>query len=97
MTQTPLKTKTAEPAFAEILKKVSERNETAAVDICGRLLLGLLGLIGAVVVFIFADPADKVLGIVFLFVPTLPVIWRVTDDYLDAKISIERELSEVQQ
>lgn len=95
MTQTPLKMKTIEPTFAEILKKVSERNETAAVDIYGRLLLGLLGLVGATVVFIFADPADKILGNVFLFVPTLPVVWGIADDYLDAKIALQRERAEV--
>lgn len=97
MTETHLKVKPSEPSVAKILKKVSERNEEAAVDIYGRLLLGLLGLAGAVVVFTFADPADKILGNVLLFIPTLPVVWGIADDYFDAKIDLQKEHSEVKE
>lgn len=96
MEELSLKMKVSKPTFVEILKKVSERNETAAVDIYGRLLLGLIGLVGAVVVFVFADPSDKMLGVVFLFIPTLPVAWGVSDDYFDARLSLQGELAGVE-
>lgn len=95
MTKIILKAKSSSPSFAEILKKVDERNKTAAVDVYGRILLGLIGFAGAVVVFVFADQNDKFLGLVFLFIPTMPVIWGVSDDITDAKLNLLKECSEV--
>ena len=95
MTKTILKAKTASPILAEILKKVDENNKTAAVDIYIRILLGIIGIAGAMTVFVFADQNDKLLGLVFLFIPTMPVIWGISDDIMDAKLKLSQECSEV--
>lgn len=95
MTRTILKVITPAPTFAEILKKVDENNKTASVDIYGRILLGFIGFAGAVAVFIFADQNDKFLGLIFLFIPTMPVVWGVSDDITDAKLNLLKECTEV--
>lgn len=83
------------PTFREILKKVAERNETAAVDIHGRFGLGLLGLAGLIVILVFAPMPDKMLGLIFLIFPGLPAFFGVYDDFVDAKRELVQERSKV--
>lgn len=85
------------PAIREILKKVSERNESAAVDIYGRLALGLLGTLGLIVILVFAPTPDKPLGLIFLIFPGLPAFFGVYDDLVDAKNELIQERCEVSQ
>lgn len=82
------------PTFAEILKKVNARNEEAAVDIYGRFLIGALGLVCTAAVIIFADPTDKLLGLVFLIAPVLPVFFGISDDFFEAKHAITEDRKE---
>lgn len=77
--------RSAKPQLAEILKKVHERNESAAVDIYCRVLLGAFGLIIALIVFIWADSSDKPLALVFLLIPVFPVAFGVADDFAEAR------------
>lgn len=95
MTEAISEVKTTSPTLKEILKKVDERNKTAAVDIYVRMMLGLVGLAGAVAVFVFAQPADKMLGLGFLIIPTLPACFGIADDFTDAKSDLLKEYNEV--
>lgn len=72
------------PTFREILKKVAERNETAAVDIFLRGLLGVIGLVGLIYVIVFSEANDKIAGLVLLMFPVLPVVYGVIDDFKQA-------------
>lgn len=83
------------PKIREILKKVSERNESAAVDIYGRLALALLGLLGLIVILVFAPMADKPLGLIFLIFPGIPAFFGIYDDLADAKKELIQERCEV--
>lgn len=85
----------ASPTFKEVLNRIDEKNEEAAVDIYCRMLIGLVGLVIAVLVFIFAAPSDKLLGTVFLIFPVFPVFWGVSEDYTDAKRELLGKPSEV--
>jgi hypothetical protein len=96
MSETSLKVKSASPTLKEILKKVDERNANAAVDIYIRLMLGLLGLAGAVTIFVFAAPDDKMLGLGFLIIPVFPVFFGVSDDFADARRELLKERNETE-
>lgn len=85
---------TASPTLKEVLKKIDDRNENAAVDIYLRILIGTVGLIVAILVFIFANPNEKMLGIAFSIFPVLPVFWGVSDDFAEAKVALREQSKE---
>lgn len=95
MTEAPSKVKPASPTFSEILNKVVDDRQSLVSIVCVRSLLGLLGIAGILAIFIFSDPADKMIGLAFFFVtfPVLTPFLEICEDFADARRELVQKRS----